>query len=175
MRTRASTVVNRRSAESGLAIVEFAMTIPIFILIALCGFEFADAMRDKQIAQALGRAAARQALACTATKNDTAEQRTTACLSYARSHVLDQAARVAPTADIRLSMYTKYPGESIVRQAAVGGAPDPMLQAEHLAATDSLSVTLNKQQVVVLAEVIMTRSIIFQRFGIGTLYDATIM
>lgn len=109
-----------RNCEKGGALIEFAMLMPLLLLLAIGGAEIGRAISAREAAIALSKAAANQAFReCT----HMTQGKMTLCLNDIRNQFQTFASQVFPGTSVVVKVFTWDPdtGAGIEAQSATGG------------------------------------------------------
>lgn len=135
-------------AQTGVAILELALILPVLVFCVFAGLEFARALQKMEIAAALSREAASIAYRnCAADPagdpsytehwNDTAY--IVACLTAARDEVLDIGTALTDRVDIIVNLYREDAAHTMVQYST--GAIDPVKHSTKFAVAGGTTVT----------------------------------
>ena len=139
-----------RWSEAGNVIVEFAIIVPVILIIAFGALDISRAMRVKQIAQTLSRESA--SLAYRDCSVDTGTT-TTDCLDLVQQRMTNRAGALLPGSEIILSLYSYDPvGGNITQYGPTGGTSKYTLTRLN-SAGDNVGTMIRAQREVVIAEI----------------------
>ncbi len=162
--------MNQKRDQSGSAMIECALVLPVILLIIFGGFELANGLSAIQAANFLSREVAVVAYRDCAFDNSSATATTPAtsylnaetCLNAVVTKYQNETAPIMPDTNFALSLYT-ISGSVVTRTAGVesGGVSSRYTTTNFNSSADALNqaftATLNQHRIVVVSEVFVPR------------------
>ena len=168
----------RFTSDEGNLIVEFAIIVPVILLIAFGALDISRAMRVKQIAQTLSRESASLAYRDCSVQPGTT---TTDCLDLVQQRMNTRSGMVLPGSQIVLTLYSYDPVAGNITQYGPSGGTSKYSLSRLNTIGDNVGNMVRAQREVVIAEInapyssLLAPSTRLFQLGERTFYDVSIL